>query len=63
MGIPLKNIGFHIYNGAIPHFKKIENNNINQHSPNEKISFTLLTVIKYINMCSLKYQSNVNILK
>lgn len=59
IGRPLKKEGFHIKNGAIPHFSRIENIIMNQTIPTENKSFEADTEIQQLYMCSNKYQSKL----
>jgi len=57
--MPLKKVGFHIKNGAMPHFRKIDRIIKNQAMPIMKTSFSEDTLIRYKKTCSIKYQSKV----
>ena len=60
---PLKNEGFHIKRGAIPHFVKIQINMINHAHPTDKTELVELEVSKKLKIYSSKYQSNVKVVK
>jgi hypothetical protein len=63
IGNPLKKTGFQKKNGTKPHFKKIENININHGIVRLIISQKLFDIIKYPKTCSIINQSNVKTFK
>ena len=59
IGSPLKNVGFQIYKGATPHFKKMHVKSTNHETPITITSLIVDVRIRKLKTCSIKNQSRV----